>query len=41
VLKEAGLDLKKKDKFGQTIVHYAARSGRLGLLKYLATLENF
>ena len=30
-----GLDLAATDMHGQTIVHYAARRGELGMLKYL------
>ena len=32
---EFGMELNAEDKNGQTIVHYAARSGNLGILLYL------
>ena len=35
-----GFDLRRSDKFGQTIVHYAARAGRLGILKVLTKYEH-
>ena len=34
-----GINIQKTDKFEQTIVHYATRQGRLGILKYLNTLD--
>lgn len=33
------MDLEQEDCYGQTIVHYAARQGRLALLYYLNTKE--
>ena len=29
------INLLKQDIFGQTIIHYASRSGKVGLLKFL------
>ena len=37
---ELGLDLNQEDAFNQTIVHYACRQGRLGILKHLYKDEN-
>ena len=34
-VEKLGIQLDSKDKFGQTVAHYAARKGQLGCLVYL------